>query len=60
MIENVIKECLAIQQSQPKDKIILHQPLGKQWKVIGADIFKIDDKDLLCIVDYISKFPIVK
>ena len=30
------------------------------WQGVGADIFSINSKTLLCIVDYYTKFPIVK
>ena len=32
----------------------------KSWELVGADIFTIKNSILLCIVDYHSKFPIVK
>ena len=32
----------------------------KPWEVVGAHIFMVNNKSLLCIVDYYSKFPIVK
>ena len=33
---------------------------GTPWEVIEADIFTLNNKNHLCIVDYHSKFPIVK
>ena len=30
------------------------------WEVVGADVFHYNNKNYLCIVDYNSKFPIVK
>ena len=30
------------------------------WEVIGADIFHFNNKNYLCMVDYESKFPIIK
>ena len=32
----------------------------KSWQVVGADIFMINNKNLICIVDYYIKFPLVK
>ena len=32
----------------------------KPCEVVGADIFMINNKMLLCIVDYHSRFPVVK
>ena len=43
-----------------KDKIIHHDILIRPWDVIGADMFTLDNKQYLCIVDYHSKFPIIK
>ena len=43
-----------------KDKIIHHDIPIRPWDVIGADMFILNNKQYLCIVDYHSKFPIVK
>ena len=51
---------LNFQQTQPKEKLINHDITGKSWEVIGVDMFTLNNKDYLCIVDYHSKFPIVK
>ena len=32
----------------------------KAWKVVGTDIFMINNKNLLCIVDYYSNVPVLK
>ena len=47
-------------EMQPKDKIIHHDILIRPWNVTGADMFTIDNKQYLCIVDYHSKFLISK
>ena len=45
---------------QPKKKIV-HQDIPlRPWEVLGADIFHFNNKNYLCIVDYLSKFPVVK
>ena len=37
-----------------------HKLLTKLKEVVSPDIFFINNKALLCIVDYYSKFPVVK
>ena len=62
-IERHIKNCttyLTFQQTLPKDKIIHHDILAKLWEVITADMFTLNNKYYLCIIDYHSKFPIIK
>ena len=62
-IENYIKSCstcLHFQQIQPREKIKHRDIPGKPWEVVGADMFILNNKNYLCIVDYHSKFPIVK
>ena len=62
-IQNYIKNCatcLEYQQTQPKEKIIHHNIQLRPWDVLGTDIFHFNNKNYLCIVDYHSKFPIVK
>ena len=49
-----------IWQTQPKDKNIHHDSPVRQWNIIGADMFTLNNKHYLCIVDYKSKFPIIK
>ena len=46
--------------SQLKDKIIHHVILVRPCEVIGADMFTLNNKQYLCIVDYHGKFPIIK
>ena len=41
-----------------KECSLLKYPF-RPWEVVGADIFKINNGMLLCIVDYYSKFPVV-
>ena len=62
-IENRIKHCsthLGYQNMQLQEKTIPHKILSKPWEVLGADIFMVGDETLLCIVDYYTKFPVVK
>ena len=61
--EEVIKycpTCLDYQATQPNDKVMLHKILGRLWKSVGADIFTINNKLYLCIVDYNNEFPAMK
>ena len=62
-IENHVKSCrtsLKFHQMQPKEKIIHHDILLKPWEVLGADIFLLNNKNYLCVVDYHSKFLVIK
>ena len=52
--------CLDYQHTQPQEKTIPHNLPGKLWEIVGADIFSIDNETLFCIVDYYSKFPVMK
>ena len=48
------------QQMQPKEKII-HQDIPvRLWDIVGADMFNINNNNYLCMIDYHSKFPIIK
>ena len=44
----------------PKEKIIHHDIPLRPWEVLGAHIFQINNKNYLCIVDYHSKFLVIK
>ena len=33
---------------------------ARPWEVIGTDMFTLNNKHYLCIIDYHSKFPIIK
>ena len=62
-IENHIKSCitcLEFQQTQPKEKIIHHNILLRHWEVLGVDIFHLNNKNYLYIIDYHSKLPVIK
>ena len=52
--------CLEFQQTQPKEKIIHHDILLRPWEVLGVNIFHLNNKNYLCIIDYHSKFPVIK
>ena len=62
-IEKYIKNCATcpeFEQMQPKEKIIHHDIPLRPWEVLGADIFHFNNKNYLCLIDYHSKFPIIK
>ena len=52
--------CLEFQQMQPKVKMIHHDIPLRHWEVLGAGIFHFNNKNHLCIVDYHSKFQVIK
>ena len=63
ILKNILKQCptcFQFQQMQPQERII-HQDIPLQpWEVVGADVFHYNNKNYLCIIDYNSKFPVVK
>ena len=62
-IEKHIKSCntcLEIQQTQPKEKIIHYDTPLRPWEMLVADIFHFHNKNYLCIIDYHSKFTVIK
>ena len=62
-IKKYIKQCatcLEFQQMQPKEKIIHHDIPLRPWEVVRADVFNFNNIIYLCVVDYNSKFPIVR
>ena len=62
-IKNTFKHCTVhfeFQQSQARSQMMPHEELGKTWEIIGADIFQIRNRHVLCIIDYSSKFPLMK
>ena len=62
-IEKYIKQCTTcpeFQQMQPKEKSIHHDIPLRPWELVGGDIFHFNNKNYLCVVDYNSKFPVVK
>ena len=62
-IEHFIRNCttcLAFQQTQPKDKIIHHDIPVRPLDMTGTHMFTLNNKHYLYIVDYHSKFPIIK
>ena len=52
--------CLKFQQMQPKEKITHHNIPLRPWEVVSTDVVHFKNKHYLCIVDYNSKFPVIK
>ena len=52
--------CLEFQQTQPKKKIIHHEVPLRPWEAVGADVFHFNNINYLRVVDYNSKFPIIR
>ena len=62
-IEKYIKQCatcLEFQQMQQKEMIIHHDVCLRTLEVVRADVFHFNNMNYLCVVDYNSKFPIVR
>ena len=51
---------LEFQQTQPKGKNHTSCIPLRKWEVQGADVFQVNNKNYLCIVDYHGKFLVVK
>ena len=49
-IENIMRNCftcLGFQQTQAKDKIIPHKTPYQSWDVLGADLFSINNSNVM-------------
>ena len=44
---------------QPKNKTVSHEIPGKARETMGADVFSLNNKHYLCIVEVHSKFPVI-
>ena len=47
---------MSLQSNQTKEPLICHEPTSKPWEKVATDIFKLDDKNYLCAVDYYSGY----
>ena len=62
-IEHLIDQCKACQEyqnSQQSEPLKQHNIPQRPWSVLGTDLFEIKGQHFLIVVDYYSKFPIVK
>ncbi|KAI8517626.1 hypothetical protein Bbelb_036430 [Branchiostoma belcheri] len=62
-IEKIVQTCRTCQKyqnSQQKEEMTPTETPSRPWKKVGADLFYLNQKWFLLVVDYYSKFPIVK
>jgi len=62
-IEVLVKDCMACQERQPKQRqepLMPHDVPSAPWTKLATDIFTINKEDYLVVVDYHSKFHIVR
>ena len=62
-IENKVKDCVICQQnstSQTKEIMHLHDTPKGPWMKLGVNLFEYNKKQYLLVVDYFSKFPIIR
>ena len=61
-IENMIKNCQTCQEmlpTKPANTLIPHPIPSSAWYTLGADVFYLNKKIYLCLIDYFSKFPVI-
>ena len=49
--------CLKYRYSQPKQPMIIANDATQPWEKVGADLFHLNDKTYLIVVDYFSNYP---
>ena len=62
-IEELVKSCPPCQHHQKlnvKEPLLPHDVPQKPWHTLGSDIFHWNNANYLLVVDYYSKFPVVK
>ena len=62
-IENKVKDCVICQQnstSQTRETMHSHDTPRGPWIKLGIDLFEHNKKQYLLVVDYFSKFPIIR
>ena len=58
-IKEYVSQCEACRKyetKQPKETLMSHELAERPWEKIGADLYTIDGKDYLIVVDYFSNF----
>ena len=61
-IELAVKSCIQCQENQSTkspDVLIPHEIPHTAWSTLGMDVFYINKMPYLCIIDYLSKFPVI-
>ncbi len=59
-IEDVVSKCSVCQKyrySQQKEPLKPHEVPEEPWVKVGADIFQLNGKDYLLVIDYMSNYP---
>ena len=59
IVSEAAPHLLIIRPTQSKDKVMSHKMSGRPWESVRVDIFTINNKQYLCIVNYHSKFPVM-
>ena len=62
-IEHLVRNCESCQTHQPKQQAeptIHHEIPPIPWTKLGSDLFQVGNRHFLLIVDYFTKFPIVR
>ena len=52
--------CQELQRSNTKEPLIPIEIPTRPWEIVGTDLFEIEGNGYLLVVDYYSKFPIVR
>ena len=58
-IELVVSRCSVCEETSsalPREKLMVHEILGKPWEKVGMDLFRVQGRDLLIIVDYLTDY----
>ena len=59
-IENTVCQMPRLSTDLAEEKVLIYEIPCRLWEVQGADVFMVNNKMLLHIVDYYSMFPTVK
>jgi len=62
-IERMVKSCDTCQRHQPAqcpEPLMPHDIPTRPWSVVAADVFHFNDCQWMLIVDYYSKYPVVR
>ena len=61
-IENLVARCTTCQKYQPsqsQEPTLHHNIPPTPWWKLGSDLYHINNRDFLIIIDYFSKYPVV-
>ena len=57
---NKCSTCPEFQKMQPKKRLINNEIPGRPYEVVGTNMFSLYNKNDHCVIDYDSKFPILR